>query len=539
MTPDKIFINGNIYTVDPAQPTAQAFAVSHGKFLAVGTNEEILAMVGPGTKAVDLEGKTVIPGMNDSHMHLLSVGAAKETVNLVPAHSVDEMISISQKFPALNPDVPWLLGRGWSHEKFADKRLPSRLDLDKISTSIPIFFSRVCGHVSISNSTALEMAGVVKGMAQPVGGHIDFDEQGEPTGILRERASGLVARLIPENTLEDYKRMYQRGAEEAMSFGLTSVQSDDIGDLGAAPLKLQALKELVEEGKLPLRINLQVRLSTPQLIDEFLKLKQQYVFPPHTVDYGPMKLMCDGSLGGRTAAMNEPYTDDPSTCGVAILTQEEINEMLLYAHQKGMQVCGHAIGDRTMDMLLEGFRNMLDVHPKADARPRIIHAQLTNEKILNECKELGVICDIQPVFTSTDLHFTETRIGKERARLTYAWKTMRNMGIATAGGSDAPVESCNPVYSLYAAVTRQDLSGYPAGGWLPEQKLSIDEAIELFTTGSAFASFDEVTKGSIKTGMLADFVVLSDDVKKLAPEYIKDLSVTSTFISGEQIGRQK
>jgi predicted amidohydrolase YtcJ len=532
LNPEKIFINGNIITVDAQRPHAQAFSVSGGKFLAVGSNEEITALKGDYTEIIDLQGQTVVPGFNDSHMHLLSVGAASETVNLVPALSVADMISISREFLASNPHVPWLLGRGWSHEKFADKRLPSRHDLDQISTDIPVFFSRVCGHVSVSNSRALDMAGVVKGLEQPVGGHIDFDEQGEPTGILRERASGLVARHIPESGLKDYKRMFLKGAKEAIGYGLTSVQSDDLGDLGAAELKLQALKELVEEGKLPLRMNLQIRLSTPQLIDQWLSLKERFVFPEHTVDYGPMKLMCDGSLGGRTAAMNEPYSDDPSTCGVAILTQEEISHMLLHAHAKGMQVCGHAIGDRTMDMMLDGFRNMLAEYPKEDARPRIIHAQLTNERILQNCKELGVICDIQPIFTSTDLHFVETRVGKKRASLTYAWKTMRDMGIGTAGGSDAPVESCNPILGLYAAVTRQDEKGYPEGGWLPEQKLSIDEALQLFTVDSAFASFDEYVKGSIKSGMLADFVVLSDDVKRISPEKIKDLTVTATYIGG-------
>ncbi len=533
MSAEKVFFNGNVITVEKDKPRATAFAVSGGKFIAVGNDAEVLEHKGDSTEAVDLRGKTVLPGFNDSHLHLLSVGTSMEIVDLTGAHSVDDMVKLGRNFLAANPESRWLLGRGWSHEKFPDKRLPSRRDLDLISTEIPVFFTRVCGHVSVSNSRALELACVNKMTSQPVGGYIDFDDAGEPTGVLRERASTLVACLLPENSKEDYKRMYLKGARQAVEYGLTSVQSDDMGDLGAAEAKLTALKELVDEGVWPLRINLQLRLSKPEQIDRALILQQQFVFPEHTVDYGPMKLMCDGSLGGRTAAMHEPYTDDPTTSGVAILTQDEIDNMILVAHQKGMQVCGHAIGDRTMDMLLNGFARMQQLEPREDARPRIIHAQLTNQSILNRCRDLGVVCDIQPIFVSTDLHFVEKRIGGERGKLTYAWKTMRDMGIPTAGGSDSPVENCNPMLGLYAALTRQDMSGYPEGGWLPEQRLDIDEALELFTMGSAFAAFDEDVKGSIAPGKLADFVVLPVDITNVEPQTIKDIPVTATYVGGQ------
>ena len=535
MAAEKIFIGGNVLAVDRQIPRATAFAVSGDRFTAVGSDAEILKQRGEHTEVVDLQGKTVLPGLNDSHLHLLSVGTSMEIVDLTGAGSVEDMVRLGREFRAANPASKWLLGRGWSHEKFADKRLPSRCDLDLISTEIPVFFTRVCGHVSVSNSKALELACVTGMTAQPVGGCIDFDAAGEPTGILRERASTLVACLLPDNSKDDYKRMYLKGARQAVAYGLTSVQSDDMGDLGAAEAKLTALKELVDEGLWPLRMNLQLRLSKPEQIDRVLELKRRFAFPRHTVEFGPMKLMCDGSLGGRTAAMHEPYTDDPSTCGVVILNQTEIDHMFHTAHGKGMQVCGHAIGDMTMDMLLNGFARMQRQTPREDARPRIIHAQLTNGGILRRCRELGVVCDIQPVFVSTDLHFVEKRIGAERSKLTYAWKTMRDMGIATAGGSDAPVESCNPMLGLFAALTRTDLSGYPEGGWLPEQKLNIHEAIELFTMGSAYACFDEGNRGSITPGKLADFIVLPADITLIEPEAIKDLTVTATYVGGKAV----
>lgn len=532
MPAEKIFINGKILTVDINHPEVQALAVAGGKFIAIGTNDEILALHGPATEVIDLGGHTVVPGLNDSHMHLMSVGAAKETVNLAPATSHEDLIKRSKEFLAANPGQPWLLGRGWSQERFTCKTLPTRHHLDKITTELPVYLFRVCGHVAVANSMALALAGITRETPQPLGGHIDLDEYGDPTGVLRERAIGLVGRLIPERGLEDYKRMFEKGAQEALSYGLTSVQSDDMADLSAAEVKLQALQELVAEGRFPIRYNIQARLSQPEQIDRLLELKRQYSFPDHTVEFGPLKLMCDGSLGGRTAAMNEPYSDDPSTCGVAILTQAQINEMLAYGHERGLQVSGHAIGDRTMDMLLAGFRHMLTIKPATDARPRIIHAQLTNQRILEECQELGVVCDIQPVFVSTDLHFVERRIGKDRAKLTYAWKTMREMGIATAGGSDSPVENCNPMQSFYAAVTRQDVTGFPEGGWLPEQKLTLREVLELFTMGSAYASFNENIKGSITLGKLADFIVLSEDITETPKEQLKDVTVKASFVGG-------
>jgi predicted amidohydrolase YtcJ len=532
-TIEKIFYNANVITVDAARPRAAAFAVTAGRFAAVGGNQEVLALRQAETEVFDLGGATVLPGFNDSHMHLMSIGSGQEKADLGAATSRQELIGLGRDFLQSQPNRTWVLGRGWSQERFHDKAMPTRHDLDAIAADRPVYFVRVCGHVAVANSIALKLAGIAGEADAPTGGQIDVDASGAPTGILRENALGLVGNLLPAADIADYKRMFLAGAQAALRYGITSVTSDDIGELADAELKLEALQELLCENRFPLRYNIQARVSTPAQVEKLRELRERYVFPAHTVEFGPLKLMCDGSLGGRTAALNEPYSDDPENRGVAILTQERINEMFALAHALGWQVSAHAIGDRTMEMLIDGFRFMLRQKPASDARPRIIHAQITNRYILDACRELGVVCDIQPIFVANDHSFVERRVGTERAKLSYAWKTMLQLGISAAGGSDAPVADCNPLLGLHAAVTRQDSSGNPPDGWLPEQKLTLDEAIHLFTLGSAFASFHEHNRGSITEHKLADFVVLSEDLTQVAPSALKDVTVAATYIGGE------
>ncbi|NLY53678.1 MAG: amidohydrolase [Firmicutes bacterium] len=532
MLVEKILFNGNIITMDREQPQAQAVAIADGRFVAVGQDQEILALRNDNTELIDLEGQTVIPGLGDSHMHLFNLGSAMETVDLSPARSQEDITRIGREFLSQHPGLTWISGWGWNHDRFADGQMPTRADLDLISTELPIFFSRTCGHIAVANSRALELAGIGTNPEQPEGGQIDLDADGVPTGVLRESALGLVRRLAPKPTVADYKRMLRAGAEQAVSYGLTSVHSDDLA--GRMEEMLQAYQELIEEDSLPLRVTLQVRVYTPEQIDEFLELRQRFQFPAHTVQYGPIKVMTDGSLGGRTAALNAPYADDPTTSGVEVLSQETVTRILSYAHQQGLQMSGHAIGDRAIEMLLNAFAAALAEKPQADARPRVIHAQLTTPEILKRCQELGVVCDIQPVFVGTDLHIVEQRIGKERMQTTYAWKTMRKLGIPTAGGSDSPVETCNPLVGIQQAVTRQDMSGFPEGGWLPEEKLTIEEALELFTLGPAFSAFNEATRGSISVGKLADCVVLDQDLTTVAPEEIASVKVQATYVGGRR-----
>lgn len=532
MQVETILFNGNIINMEASRPRAQALAMAGGRFVAVGSNEEILALQGPDTQVIDLEGQTVVPGLADSHMHLVNLGAGMETVDLTSARSQQDLVRLGQEFLANNPQRSWIAGWGFNHDKFTNRAMPTRSDLDQISTGIPILFTRTCGHIAVANSKALELAGIGAHPQQPQGGQIDVDASGVPTGVLRESAIGLVRRLAPKPTVADYKRMLALATQHAVSLGLTSVHSDDLA--GHFAEVLQAYRELVEEDRLPIRVSLQIRLYTPDQLDEFLRVKEQFSFPPHTVDYGPVKVMTDGSLGGRTAALKEPYADDPTTSGVEVLDQETINRILVKAHDLGMQMSGHAIGDRAMEMLLNAFQLALERNPRPDARPRIIHAQITTPEILQRCLDLGVVCDIQPGFLGTDMHIVEQRIGKERMQTTYAWRTMREMGIPTAGGSDCPVETCNPLVGIQQAVTRQDMNGYPEGGWLPQEKLTLQEALELFTLGPAYCSFKEELLGSISVGKLADCVVLDQDPMTVEPQHIAQIRVKATYVGGRR-----
>lgn len=532
MQVNRILVNGNILTMDRNHPRVNALAISGQTIAAVGTDEEILALRQAETEVIDLGGQTVIPGLNDSHMHLQTVGAGLERVPLAGARSREEMIAAGRRFLAEHPDVQWLLGWGWNHEYFADRQMPTRHDLDQITTERPILFSRACGHIVVANSLALQLSGIGQHPEQPVGGLIDIDADGFPTGILRE-CRGLITQHIPAESVTDYKRTLMAAAHLAASYGLTGVQTDDIGE--DMEHKLQAYSELVAEGSLPIRVNLQVRIARMEVFARYLELREHYQFPAGTVEYGPVKLMTDGSLGGRTAAMREPYADDPTTSGVAVLTQEQINELLSAAHSHGLQMAGHAIGDRAMDLLLNGFAQALQERPDADARPRIIHAQITTPDILQRIQQLGVVCDIQPGFVGTDLHMVESRVGSERMQSTYAWRTMRTMGIPTAGGSDSPVESCNPLIGIEMAVTRQDLNGCPAGGWLPHERLTVEESIELYTMGSAYATFHEGRQGSLTAGKYADFVVLTQDITQVPPAAIHSIPVAATYVGGRAV----
>ncbi|QOR36454.1 amidohydrolase [Clostridium sp. 'deep sea'] len=532
----KLFINGNVYTVDKNKPRAEAFVVENNRFLAVGSTEEILKYKTKSTEVIDLQGVTVLPGLNDSHIHLMGVGRSLEQVNLASTTSREELVKKCIEFINNNQDLDWILGRGWNQAYFADRKMPSRHDLDKVCSYKPVYLRRACGHISVANTCALEMAGLMKGkIQQPNGGHIDLDENGVPTGILRENACGIVAHLIPKAGKEDYKRCIIKGANLAASLGLTSVQSNDLSSIHAMDTILQAYQEVQAEGSLPIRVNHQVLLGKPAEIDSYMEIKKNYNFPEHTVTYGPLKLMTDGSLGGRTALMHAPYSDDYTTSGMSTMSQEEINETFKRAHSYGLQLAAHAIGDLAIQKLLNAYKIILTESPVEDARPRIIHAQITNPHILEQMKQLAVVCDIQPIFVPTDMHFVEQRLGKARASQTYPWKTMREMGIVTAGGSDSPVEPCNPILGIAAAVTRQDINNMPENGWRPEEKLTPLEAIELFTKGSAYAEKAEKHKGEIKKGLLADFITLNKDIVTINSQDIKNTKVTATYVGGKQV----
>lgn len=533
---DLILYNGNIVTMDIKNPRARAVAVCGNKIVAAGSDQEIMSLKDSRTKTVDLKGKTVVPGFNDSHMHLLSYALSAEKADLNGCRSIDELMDATKRFldESNIPEGGWVQGRGWNHELFREKRMPTRHDLDRISERHAVVLTRVCGHVSCVNTMALKMAGIYEDPPAVEGGSIDKDQSGVPTGILKENAMDLIYKLIPPPDEHKIKELIVRAGRDFLKTGLTSVQTDDFTAVETDFEDiLEAYFELDRDHKLPVRVNEQTLLPTMEKLESYLAMGYKTGDGSGFFKIGPLKLIADGSLGGRTAALSEPYADDPENRGIALFEQEELDRLVERAHAGGLQIACHAIGDRAMQMVFESYKKAMDKYPKANSRFRIIHCQITTQELLDKFREYGVIADIQPLFVSTDLSIAEERLGKVRAGWAYNWKTLLDKGVHVAAGSDCPIESYNPVLGIYAAVTRRNLMGYPQDGWLPGQKLSVEEAVRLFTIGSAYASFEEGIKGAIAPGKLADMAVLSEDISNIRPDEIKEVKVQHTILDGE------
>lgn len=533
--PTLIVHNAQILTLDPNQPRAQAMAIAEEKILQVGTNKEILALAKTNTQIIDLEGQVIVPGFNDSHMHLINLGQGLDAVDLTRVRSREELIWAGQEYVQRHPEKEGIFGRGFNEETFTSKGLPTREDLDLIAKDKPIFFYRVCGHIAVVNTRALEWAGIDDKTPDPPGGKIDRTPSGEATGVLRETAIELVTKLIPSPSISDLKRFIRIASSEAARLGLTTVQTNDLHGERTLSNRLTAYLELAEAGELPIRVELQATMATPSDLQAYLEVYKKQAQFNSRVKLGPLKLYADGSLGGRTAALTYPYADAPETSGMTIYDQAELDELVLIAAKENLQVAIHAIGDLAMDMVIESFEKAKAAVPAWTARPRIIHAQITRLDQLEKMGRLGIVADIQPIFVPTDLHFVEQRIGTENAKYAYAWKTMQEVGVMTAGGSDSPVEPCNPLWGMHAAITRQDREGNPQGGWNPQECLSKEEALQLFTMGSAYAAHEEGSRGSLSAGKLADFVVLPQDPTEVEPHNLLEMKVSSTYVGGKRV----
>lgn len=537
---DLIFINGIVYTMDENNTISEAVAVKDNKIFKVGTTEEILALKGDNSQIIDLEGKALVPGFNDSHMHLVNYGYSQTQADLIGVESVEEINRrVSQYIKDKKVEKgTWVRGAGWNQDYFiGDKVFPTKYDLDKISLDHPIVVTRTCGHVAVVNSKALEVLGIKKGTAQVEGGHFDLDENGEPTGIFRENALAIVYNAIPNPGINEIKEMITNAIEQLNKCGITSVGTDDFGALPGKDYNkiIEAYLELKNEGLLNIRVYQQYLIPEIDNLKGFLNKGYKTGWGDENFKIGPLKLLLDGSLGARTAVLNEPYSDNPSTSGILTATQEELDEIVNFAHNNENQIAIHGIGDKAMYMAFESIEKTLNKNPKKDHRHGIVHAQITDEYLLNKFKDLEAIAYIQPIFLDYDWKMVKSRIGEEREKTSYNWKTMVDMGTHIACGSDSPVDSFNVMYGIYEAVTRKDLKGNPEGGWLPEQGLTVEEALYGYTMGGAYASFEEDIKGSIEEGKLADMVVLSDNIFEIDPDKIKDVNVEMTIFNGKII----
>jgi hypothetical protein len=524
---DKIFVNGKIWTVAPRRPWVEAVAVSNGKISAVGSNKEIRKMAGSRTKVNDLENGFVLPGFIDSHTHFMNGGFSLMSIQLRDAISKEEfVVRIAEKAKSLSKGE-WILNGDWDHEQFTPPELPRKEWIDKVTPDNPVCINRLDGHMILANSLALKISGVTKITPVPAGGEIVKDPRtGEPTGILKDAAMDLVYGKIPPPSHEQNLRAAETALEHAAKMGVTSVH-DMSGETG-----LDVYQELLKNHKLTTRIFFYVPITEVDLVT---RLQFKTPFGNESLMFAGLKGFADGSLGSTTAYFFEPYTDDPRTSGLlhSQMFPEGIMEKRIQAADKaGLQVAIHAIGDRANALILDIFEKTFVQSGARDRRFRIEHAQHLRPADIARFARLGVIASVQPYHAIDDGRWAEKRIGKERAKHTYPFKSLLDGSVTLAFGSDWPVAPLDPIMGVYAAVTRRTLDGKNPGGWIPEQKISLEEAIKGFTLNGAYAEFAEDMKGSIEPGKLADLVVLDRNLFKIRPEEIQKAKVLMTILGG-------
>lgn len=514
----KIFHNAVVYTGDNF---ASTFAVEDGRFVAVG--DDALALKG---ERIDLGGAFVCSGFNDSHMHLLNYG---QTLSMAPlaehTGSLEEMLGCLRR---TEPDRGWILGRGWNQDYFSDvRRMPSRHDLDQVSTVHPVCATRACGHALVVNSRALEVLGITADTPSPDGGEVDFEN-----GRFFDNAMDLVLGSIPVPDKETLKSYIRTACLELNRRGITSCHSDDYCVFRAIPWQTvnEAYRELEESGELTVRVREQANLTTlPELLDF---IQADY---PATDRFSmdPLKLLGDGALGARTAFLSRSYADSPGTRGLSVFSAQQFEELIGTAHRSGMQVAVHCIGDACLDLVLDAIEKAQAAHPRTDARHGIVHCQITRPDQLERIAKMKLHVYAQSIFLDYDIHIVRERAGDELAQSSYSWKTLMDLGATVSNGSDCPVEAPNVLAGIQCAVTRSDLKG--CAPYLPDQAFTVKEALDSFTKAGAWASFEENIKGQIQPGMLADFVILGGNPFRASPDKIKDIPVLQTWLDGERV----
>ncbi|MGA7077380.1 MAG: amidohydrolase family protein [Terriglobales bacterium] len=542
---DVIFTHGNIYTgmVDaPASfgsgKRAEALAVVGDRILGVGTRDEIMKLKGPETTVIDLGGHFVMPGFNDAHMHLASAGLEKMNVSLVGAKSLDEFRErLRTRCQAAEPGE-WVVGEGWDETLWPVKVLPTRWDLDEVSGKNPVYLSRVDGHIGVANTLALQLASISIASRDPDGGKIDRDESGTPNGVLREKAQMAVLAVIPKPTPEKRRQAIELALADLASHGVTSAQDYSTWD------DFQIYEALEHEGKLTARIS--EWLDFNDSIEELNRKRDSHPASDSMLHTGMLKGFMDGSLGTKTAALLEPYSDDPNNSGLPQYDAAKLNAMTKERVLAGYQVGFHAIGDKGVQLALDAFaeaeKAARDAKVKAadggnDYRLRIEHAQVTTPQQIARFRALKVIASMQPSHLLTDMSWAESRLGPKRAELSYAWAEFLSHGVTLAFGTDYPVEPVTPFRGIYAALTRMSVDGTKS--YYPAQKLNIEQTIAAYTTGAAFAEFAEKQKGKLEPGMMADFVVLDQDITAAPPPKILETKVLRTVVGGKTVYEAK
>lgn len=531
---DLIIVNATLRTMDAAQPQAQAAAIYGNRIAEVGSTETIRALAGARTRIIDAGGRLVLPGFNDAHVHFLSGGFQLSSVHLRDANSPREMAERMGRYAATTPKGRWITGGDWDHERWPEAPLPTKELIDAVTPETPVFVSRLDGHMALANSLALKLAGLTRETKDPPGGLIVRDpKSGEPTGLLKDAAMRFVSKVIPGATFEEKLAAARAATEHAAQMGVTSVQDMSAGtDVGV-------YQTLAQRGELKTRIYVVAPLPA---WERLAHTGVRAGFGNDLLRIGGLKGFSDGSLGSTTALFFEPYLDSPGTKGLPADEMFPEGAMLRHvreADRAGLQVMIHAIGDRANDQILSIFEDVQQANGARDRRFRIEHAQHLRASDIPRFAKGRVIASMQPYHAADDGRWAEKRIGPERARTTYAFRSLLDAGVILAFGSDWTVAPLNPLLGLQAAVTRRTLDGKHPDGWIPEQKITGEEAVRAYTAGSAFAEFADHAKGTIAPGKLADLVMLDRDIFKIDPTEIDRARVLLTIMDGRVVYEAK
>jgi predicted amidohydrolase YtcJ len=523
---DRIYLNAKIWTGDSANPEAKTIAIKDSLILYVGNDYQ--AFLGSHTEIRDLHGKMMVPGFIDNHTHFLDGGYFLANINLRDVRSMEDFITVFRHFADSAKGESWILGGNWDHEAWGGQ-LPDKKWIDSISGNHPAFLSRYDGHMGLANSIALKRAGITKTTPSPPGGVIEKDPKtGEPTGILRDEASGLVMHVIPDPDEKELDDALGRATAHALAHGLTQVH--DMGSYGGW-IDLATYRRAEGAGKLPIRIYSFVAINSWQKLDSFVKIHGR---GNERLHWGGLKGFVDGSLGSTTAWFYKPYLDAPHSTGLQVTDTLLLRKWILQADSAGLQVATHAIGDHANDWILDVYEEAEKLHPSKDHRFRVEHAQhLTNGAITRFAK-LKVVPSMQPFHAIDDGKWAAKRLDSTRLRGTYVFKSLLEAGANLTFGSDWTVAPLDPIAGIYAAVTRRTLDDKNPGGWFPDQKITVEQALRCYTVNNAWAGFQENKTGRLKAGMLADFTVLSEDLFSIAPENIRDTKILLTVVNGRE-----
>ena len=533
---DKLFINGEIYSMKKEGEKFQSLGVKDGKIIFLGTNDEAKNV--SSKELIDLKGKMMIPGMADAHLHLYAYCQNLTFVDLSKVHNINEMISLMKEKIKNVKKGDWVKGVNFDQSKWKENRFPTLEEMNSISKDNPVIIKRCCLHAVVANSKALEIVGIGKNYQAGSGGIVELDKNDMPNGILREQSTKVFDDILPDplKDIEVQKKIMQDVLNDMSSKGITTIHTY-AAKIWQYNEDINIYKNFEKEGKLPLRVT----VCIDELFEPEILTKEKLNNPYRKVQLGAYKIFSDGSMGSRSAALKSPYSDDPENSGFMLFTQEELNNKILTGYEHGLQPAIHAIGDRALDMTLSAIehtlkttkeKGMTDEEQKNRLPFRIIHVQMIDDDLLERMKKLPLVLDIQPIFLCTDLHWIEDRIGKERLKGSFALKTMEKAGLIQTGGSDCPVETYEPLKGIYAAVTRQDMEGYPTEGFLPEERLSVYEALCMYTKNVHYATGQESVLGTLEIGKFADLTVLEKNLFKIDKKEIKDVKVEQTYVAG-------